>query len=62
MKFCFLRGPLRLLTAAKNAIVGWVLNFAIRMFVKSAVRKKERKKERKREKGKKTLFTEGRVH
>ena len=38
VKFCFLRGPLRWLTAAKNAIVGWLLNFRIRMFVKSAVR------------------------
>ena len=36
-KFCFLRGPLRWLTAAKNAIVSWILNFRIRMFVKSAV-------------------------
>ena len=38
VKFCFLRGPLRWLTAAKNAIVSWHLNFSIRMFVKSAVR------------------------
>ena len=37
VKFCFLRGPLRWLTAAKNAIVCWLLNFRIRMFVKSAV-------------------------
>ena len=37
VKFCFLRGPLRWLTAAKNAIVSWVLNFKIPMFVKSAV-------------------------
>ena len=37
VKFCFLRGPLRWLTAAKNAIVGWLLNFRIRMFVKSAI-------------------------
>ena len=37
-KFCFPRGPLRWLTAAKNAIVSWLLNFTIRMFVKSAVR------------------------
>ena len=36
VKFCFLRGPLRWLTAAKNAIVSWLLNFRIRMFVKSA--------------------------
>ena len=37
VKFCFLRGPLRWLTAAKNEIVGWLLNFRIRMFVKSAI-------------------------
>ena len=37
VKFCVLRGPLRWLTAAKNAIVSWLLNFRIRMFVKSAV-------------------------
>ena len=37
VKSCFLRGPLRWLTAAKNAIVSWLLNFRIRMFVKSAV-------------------------
>ena len=37
VKFCFLSGPLRWLTAAKNAIVSWLLNFRIRMFVKSAV-------------------------
>ena len=37
VKFCFLRGPLRWLTAAKNAIVSWLLNFRIRIFVKSAV-------------------------
>ena len=37
VKFCFLRGPLRWLTAAKNAIVSWLLSFRIRMFVKSAV-------------------------
>ena len=37
VKFCFLRGPLRWLMAAKNQIVGWLLNFRIRMFVKSAV-------------------------
>ena len=37
IKFCFLRGPLRWLKAAKNAIVSWLLNFKIRMFVKSAV-------------------------
>ena len=38
VKFCFLRGPLRWLTAAKNAIVSWLLNFTIRMFVRSAVK------------------------
>ena len=37
VKFCFLRGLLSWLTAAKNAIVSWLLNFRIRMFVKSAV-------------------------
>ena len=37
VKFCFLRGPLRWLAAAKNAIVIWLLNFRIRIFVKSAV-------------------------
>ena len=38
VKFCFLRGPLRWLTAAKNAIVSWLLNFRIHMFVKNAVK------------------------
>ena len=38
VKFCFLRGPIRWLTAVKNAIVSWLLNFRIRMFVKSAIR------------------------
>ena len=33
VKFCFLRGLLRWLTAAKNAIVSWLLNFRIHMFV-----------------------------
>ena len=37
VKFCFLRGPWRWLTAAKNAIVSWFLNLRIRMFVESAV-------------------------
>ena len=37
VKFCFLRGPLRWLTAAKNTIVSWLLNIRIRMDVKSAV-------------------------
>ena len=37
VKFCFVRGPLRWLTAAKNAIVSWLLNFRIRIFVKSTV-------------------------
>ena len=37
VKLCFLRGPLRWLTAAKNAIISWLLDFRIRMFVKSAV-------------------------
>ena len=43
VKFCFLRGPLRWLTAAKNAIVNWLLNFRIRMFVKRAVTDCERR-------------------
>ena len=34
----FLRGPLRLLTAAKNANVSWPLNFRVRVFLKSAVK------------------------
>ena len=34
VKFCFLRGPLRWLTAAKNVIVSWLLNFRIRVFEK----------------------------
>ena len=38
VKFCFLRGLLRWLTAAKNAIVSWPLNYRLRMFVKSTVR------------------------
>ena len=38
VKFCFLIGPLRWLTAEKNAMVIRLLNFRIRMFVKSAVR------------------------
>ena len=37
VKFCFLRGPLRWLTAAKNANVSWFLNFRVRVFMKSAV-------------------------
>ena len=40
VKFCFLRGPLRWLTAAKNAIVSWLLIFRVRMFLKSAVNSK----------------------
>ena len=42
VKFCFLGGPLRWLTAAKNAIVSWLLNFTIRVFVKSAVKCKQK--------------------
>ena len=42
VKFSFLRSPLRWLTAAKNAIVIWLLNFRIRMFVKSALTKTKR--------------------
>ena len=36
-KVLFPRGPLRWLMAAKNAIVSWLLNFRIRLFVKRAV-------------------------
>ena len=39
VKYCFLRGLLRWLTAAKNTIVSGLLNFRIRMFVKSAVKR-----------------------
>ena len=37
VNFCFLRGPLRWLTAGKNANVSSLLNFRIRLFLKSAV-------------------------
>ena len=43
VKFCFLKGPLRWLTAAENAIVSWLLNFRIHMFVKSAVNQNQTK-------------------
>ena len=36
VKFCFLRGRLKWLTAVKNANVCWLLNFRICMFLKSA--------------------------
>ena len=36
VNFCFLRGPLRWLTAAENANVSWIVNFRIRVFMKSA--------------------------
>ena len=36
--FCFLRDPLRWLTAVKNANISWLLNFRIHVFLKSAVR------------------------
>ena len=39
ISFCFLRGPLRWLTAAKNANVSWLLNFRIHVFMKSIVNK-----------------------
>ena len=42
VKFCFLRGALRWLTAAKNAVVSWLSNFRIRMFVRSAVMTKKK--------------------
>ena len=38
VKFCFLRGLLRWLMAAKNAIVSWLLNVKIGIFMKSAVK------------------------
>ena len=37
--FCFLRGPLRWLTAVKNANVSWLSNFRILVFMKSMVNK-----------------------
>ena len=37
VNFCFLRGNIRWLTAAKNANVSWLLNFRICVFMKSAV-------------------------
>ena len=37
VNFCFQRGPLRWLTATKNASVSWLLNFKICVFMKSAV-------------------------
>ena len=37
VKFCFLRGPLRWMMAAKQAIISWLLNLRIRVFLKSAV-------------------------
>ena len=40
VKFCFLRGPLKWFATAKIAIISWLLNFRICMFVKSAVRGK----------------------
>ena len=39
VNFCFLRGPLRWLMAAKNANVSWLLNFRIHVFMKSTVNK-----------------------
>ena len=39
ISFCFLRGPLRWLTAAKNTNVSWLLNFRIHVFMKSMVNK-----------------------
>ena len=41
VKFCFLKGLLKWLTAAKNAIVSWLLNFRIRILVESTVTFKE---------------------
>ena len=39
VKFCFLRGPLKWLTAVKHAIVSWLFNFRICLFLKSALMK-----------------------
>ena len=38
VNFCFLRGLLRWLTAAKKANISWLLNFRIHVFMKRAVR------------------------
>ena len=38
VNFCFLRAPLRWLTAAKNPKVSWLLNFRIRVFMKASKR------------------------
>ena len=38
INYCFLRGPLRWLTQAKNANVSWLLNFRICVILKSAVK------------------------
>ena len=37
VKLCFLRGPLRWLTAVKNTNFSWLLNFWVCMFLKSAI-------------------------
>ena len=37
VKLCFLRGPLRWLTAVKNTNFSWLLNFSVCMFLKSAI-------------------------
>ena len=37
VKFFFLRGPLRWLTAAKNANISWLLNFRVHVYLKSTV-------------------------
>ena len=50
VKFCFLRGPLTWLTAVKNAIVSWLLNFRIHVFLKSAVMQWLRWRQRERQK------------
>ena len=55
VKVCFLKGPLRWLTAAKNAIVSWLLNFRIRMSVKSAVSWKRRNRRVSRSGGYKSI-------
>ena len=38
VKFCFLGGSSRWLTAVSQSVVSWLLNFRIRMFVKSTLK------------------------
>ena len=57
VKFCFLGGPLRWLRVAKNAIVSWLLNFTILMFVKSAANDPHPKKDENNETMKSTCMS-----